>query len=64
MLLFPGRVVAKTKADAVKMIEEQIRSRGFTPAGDIKPYPCRVQPDTETTWFEFYVHVNQGAQEG
>lgn len=56
----PGRVVAKTEAEAITEIARQITERSFTALEPIRPYPCKVQHRPNDTWWEHYTKVECG----
>lgn len=60
-LFLQGRVVAATQSEAIQLIEQAIRGKGYTPVS-IKPYPCPVQP-YENVWWEYQTEVVEGDKE-
>lgn len=59
MLYLPGRVIAKTKEEAITKIVDHITRIGFLAVEPIKPYPCKVQYRPDETWWEHYTNVQK-----
>ena len=52
-----GRVFAPTYSEAVQSITLSIENRGYDLVGEANPYPCPVQYQDDTIWWEYQVEV-------
>lgn len=64
MLVIPGRVIAKTKQEAITAITAQLKRMGFEAIKPIKPYPCDVQHRPDYIWWEHYTNVKKEETNG
>ncbi|GBG57043.1 hypothetical protein SPFL3102_03501 [Sporomusaceae bacterium FL31] len=60
-MLLPGRVVARTMAEAKELIKGRIIAKGLILLEPVRPYPCNVQHLNNGIWWEYYVKVKSGA---
>jgi len=58
-LYFQGRVVASTYEAAKNSVVEALRQKGYAPVGEVKPFPCLIQPWENVVWWEYMCEVEE-----
>lgn len=52
-------MVAHTYDEAKNSVIKVLGQKGYVPVGEVKPYPCPVQPWNEVVWWEYVCEVEE-----